>query len=215
MKWRKLKDRPDKSGMYICKTTFGIKELEYYDKYDDFIIHGRPADRAIVIEWLDESEQLPPGTITREELLNSPEYWKAFYELEVYKNSQLTSSVPSDEEIQKMAVEDNEVFYIMASGNEYAIQDYVRGSNQMRDRLAPMIAKLEEEIKTLKTQNRAYKTLQESMDKTRAYYSKQAQDVTGAIKTLDSERDMNSVLTEENDILRSQIQEYKQKYGKL
>lgn len=66
-------------------------------------------------------------------------------------------------------------------------------------------AELEREVAVLKTQVRAYKTLQETGDKIRSYYMQKAEDGNTAISTLNSEREANAILTEEVESLKSQL----------
>lgn len=65
-------------------------------------------------------------------------------------------------------------------------------------------AELIKEINILKRQIGAYKRIKDSQEKTIAYYSEKAKDITGAIATLDSEREMNAVLTNEVEELKNQ-----------
>lgn len=68
-------------------------------------------------------------------------------------------------------------------------------------------AELIKEINILKRQIGAYKVIKDSQEKTIVHYSEKAKDITGAIATLDSEREMNAVLTNEVEELKKQKEE--------
>lgn len=68
-------------------------------------------------------------------------------------------------------------------------------------------AKLVEENKALQTSIGAYKVLQSNHDIKISHYSKKAQDIDNAIQSLDSERKMNEILTNEKEDLEDRLKE--------
>ena len=80
----------------------------------------------------------------------------------------------------------------------------IHGNKTVMRLQAEEIFRLKDENKTLTTQNGAYKTLKESQEQTIIHYSNKAKDITNAIATLESEREMNAILTNEIESLKDQ-----------
>lgn len=91
--------------------------------------------------------------------------------------------------------------YVHISVVYEAAEEY---KNQELTTLQQANAELKEEIKTLKRVNGAYKIIKESQEATISHYSKKANDINNAVATLESEREMNAILTSEKEELEKQ-----------
>lgn len=145
MKWIKSNERlPEIEGNYFVKVSGFEKENDNAEytcgAYHHFVntFQGKYfsslPEHEKVIQWLDESDQLPSG-------------------------------VPSDDEIDQLArtasnikqdlvIDDEERYY----KNFQTYDGVVFGLKTMRDRLAPMIAKLEEALTRCKSEAENLKT---------------------------------------------------------
>lgn len=85
--------------------------------------------------------------------------------------------------------------------------DLIAFQMEIEEPYEKQIEKLKEELQTERKRVAAYKTLVVGLEQSISFYSRELENAKEAVRQLQSEREANEILTNENELLRKQLDE--------